>query len=98
VAWFVMLGIAAVVEAWVPANILAWTLCGAIVWIAPPPLRALTAPVDRLLTWIAGHPNSSSMGKFLVGGLLAGAITGAALPIMFSVPPASVARAQAREP
>jgi hypothetical protein len=74
------------VDVWVPASIAAWTACAAVVLFEPRWLPDWTAPLDRLLTWIAGRPNSSSMEAILPGGLLAGGITGAVLPMIFDVP------------
>ena len=83
----------------VPASIAAWTACAGVVLFEPRWLPDWTAPVDRLLTWIAGRPSASSMEAILPGGLLAGGITGAVLPLIFDVPgrpqrPDEPARAQ----
>lgn len=65
---------------WVPVSIVGWTAAAAVMLFGPRTIPGLSGPADRLVSLIAGFSTQSTLGTALLGGLIAGAITGIALP------------------
>jgi hypothetical protein len=65
---------------WVPVSIAGWTAAAAVLLFGPRTVPGLSGPADSLVSWAAGFNTQSALGTALVGGLMAGGISGVALP------------------
>jgi hypothetical protein len=72
---------------WVPSSMAGWTAFAAVLMLRPEALSIVTDVARRLVDRAAGYSTSgSALGATLVGGLLAGAITGVALRVLGQPP------------
>lgn len=65
---------------WVPVSIAGWTAAAAVLLFGPSTVPGVSGPADRLATWAAGFDTQSALATALLAGLVAGGITGIALP------------------
>lgn len=64
---------------WVLASVLGWSACVAVQLFGARALSSVSELTGTLVSWIAGYETSSTSGAALVGGVVAGGITGLAL-------------------
>ena len=65
---------------WIPVSTAGWTVAAAVLLFGPRTVPGVSGLADRLATWAARFDTQSSLGEALLGGLVAGVITGIALP------------------
>jgi hypothetical protein len=67
---------------WIVASAVGWSVFAAVEVFAPRALAAVSDVAGRFVSWAAGYATASNVGATLLGGVLAGAITGLTLPWM----------------
>lgn len=64
---------------WIPASIAGWIAFLGVLEIRPKPLPMVSSAGAKLVSVFAGYATTAETGAMLLGGLIAGAITGAAM-------------------
>jgi hypothetical protein len=75
------------VKVWVIATTIGWTACAAAEIFGQQTLTPVNRLAGRLVSAIAGYTVASTMGATLLGGAVAGTITGVALAFIASARP-----------